>query len=135
MYKMLPLRSMSRLWGWINSIELPLPFRKPILGLYATAFSCNIEEANVEDLSQYANLGEFFRRSLKPGLRPISGQESDVVSPSDGTVLHLGLVRDGYLEQVKGIKYSVESFLGPPTWTLKEFNNGSTLCQNSANQL
>src|SRR5699024_603414 len=92
------------------------PFRAPILRSYANAFGCNLDEASVEDLRQYRNLGEFFRRSLKPGLRPISGGETAVVSPADGTVLHFGLAKDGLLEQVKGITYPVESFLGPATW-------------------
>lgn len=35
-------------------------------------------------------------------------------SPCDGTVLHCGLVRGSTLEQVKGVTYSLEGFLGPP---------------------
>jgi len=45
--------------------------RKPILNTYIETFGCNIDEAYIEDLTQYKNLGEFFRRSLKPGVRPI----------------------------------------------------------------
>lgn len=120
MYKMLPLRTLSRLWGWINSINLPTVLRTPVLKSYANTFGCNLEEADIDDLKQYRNLGEFFRRSLKPGVRPIQGSESDVVSPSDGTILHLGSAKEGFLEQVKGITYTIESFLGPNTWSSRE---------------
>lgn len=116
MYKMLPLRTISRLWGWINSFELPLPIRTPLLGSYARVFGCDLNEAMIEDLQHYRNLGEFFKRSLKPGLRPILGDENSVVSPADGTILHMGSAKDGLLEQVKGITYSIESFLGPMDW-------------------
>lgn len=116
MYRMLPLRTLSRVWGWINSIELPQPVRIPILQSYAAAFGCDLDEALIQDFKQYKNLNEFFKRELKPGLRPIAGQEHDVVSPCDGTVLHMGLAKDGLLEQVKGITYTMESFLGPITW-------------------
>ena len=34
------------------------------------------------------------------------------VSPCDGTVLHLGEVTDGLLEQIKGVDFSLEGFLG-----------------------
>ena len=71
-YKMLPLRTVSRIWGWINSIELPIVMRSPILRSYVRAFGCNLDEAMVEDLRHYKNLSEFFRRSLKPGVRPIN---------------------------------------------------------------
>lgn len=117
MYKMLPLRTLSRLWGWINSINLPTVLRTPVLKSYASTFGCNLDEAYIDDLRQYRNLGEFFRRSLKPGVRPIHGSDSDVVSPSDGTILHLGSAKEGFLEQVKGITYTIESFLGPNTWS------------------
>lgn len=120
MYKMLPLRSLSRIWGWINSIDLPSAIRTPVLQLYANTFGCNLVEADIDDLKQYRNLGEFFRRSLKPGVRPIHGDENAVVSPADGTILHMGSAKDGLLEQVKGITYTIESFLGPNTWTETE---------------
>ncbi len=68
---MLPLRTFSRFWGFLNSVELPVIMRKPILNTYIETFGCNIDEAYIQDLTQYKNLGEFFRRSLKPGVRPI----------------------------------------------------------------
>lgn len=124
MYHMLPLRTISRLWGWINSFELPGPIRVPILRSYARMFGCDLDEALMEDLNQYRNLGEFFRRSLKPGLRPIEGDEDAIVSPADGTVLHMGSAKDGLLEQVKGITYAIESFLGPITWKEDAYKDG-----------
>jgi phosphatidylserine decarboxylase len=115
MYKMLPLRTLSRMWGWINSIELPVIMRSPILRSYVRAFGCNLNEAVIEDLKHYKNLGEFFRRPLKPGIRPIDSSNG-VVSPADGTILYLGKAKKGKVEQVKGITYSLQSFLGPLTW-------------------
>ena len=38
------------------------------------------------------------------------------VSPCDGTVLHLGPVDSGRLEQVKGVTYTLNKFLGPSDW-------------------
>ena len=35
------------------------------------------------------------------------------VSPSDGKVLHFGRVEGGRVEQIKGVTYSLEKFLGP----------------------
>lgn len=113
-YRMMPLRPLSRTLGWVNSINLPVWIRWPLLQSYANIFQCNMKEAEVEDLQRYRNFGEFFRRGLKPGARPISF--SDVVSPADGIILHCGKVETENVEQVKGVTYSLPTFLGPQTW-------------------
>jgi len=116
LYKKLPLRSMSRLWGVINSLELPVWSRKPCYKLYAWLFQCNLNEMDIDDLTHYKNLSEFFRRKLKPNARQID-ESSSLISPCDGRVLHFGKVDKGYLEQVKGVNYSLKAFLGEPSWS------------------
>lgn len=41
------------------------------------------------------------------------------MSPADGTILHNGMVERGMVEQVKGVSYSLQAFLGPITWANK----------------
>jgi len=110
----LPLRHVSRLWGWLNNLYLPMWARNSVLGLYVRNFGCQLNEADCEDLAQFNNLGEFFRRRLKSSCRPID-ETAPLVSPCDGRVLHFGLVdpETGIIEQVKGVTYSLKSFLGP----------------------
>ena len=67
----LPLRSMSRLWGYLNSLELPIWFRPFGFKLYAFLFGCNLDEIEPKDLKAYKSLGEFFYRKLSPDARPI----------------------------------------------------------------
>lgn len=67
----LPLRNLSRLWGYLNSLELPVWFRPTGFKLYAWIFGCNLEEIDPEDLTQYKSLGEFFYRKLKDNARPV----------------------------------------------------------------
>ena len=112
--KLLPLKLLSRIWGWINSVPLPVPIRVRIISWYSSWFNCNLSEACKQDLKEYANLGDFFKRELKPGVRPI--ESGDIVSPCDGTVVHFGKVDKEHVEQVKGVKYSLAAFLGPQTW-------------------
>jgi len=111
----MPLKAISRLWGKVNRMNLPQWLRSPAFKLYIWLFGCNLQEAAIEDLKHYKNLGEFFRRPLKPDVRPIDPSHS-VTSPADGTVLHYGRVENGHLEQVKGIHYSLHGFLGPANW-------------------
>ncbi|KAH9836653.1 phosphatidylserine decarboxylase 1 [Rhodofomes roseus] len=106
----LPLNSLSRVWGFLNSLELPVWFRPFGFKLYSWTFGCNLDEINPPDLTQYASLGEFFYRKLKPGARPVA--DTVLVSPADGRVLHYGVIRDGRVEQIKGATYSLDALLG-----------------------
>ncbi|XP_050965173.1 phosphatidylserine decarboxylase proenzyme, mitochondrial isoform X2 [Labeo rohita] len=115
-YKSIPTRLLSRAWGRLNQVDLPTWLRKPIFRLYIWTFGVNMKEAAVEDLQHYRNLGEFFRRKLKPQVRPVCDSHC-VISPADGKILHFGRVKNCEVEQVKGVTYSLETFLGPRNWT------------------
>ncbi|CAG2254370.1 PISD [Mytilus edulis] len=115
LYRKMPLKVMSRAWGTINNLELPVVMRRPLIGLYVWMFDCKLNEAADPDLRNYKNLGEFFRRTLKPGVRTVNA-EHDLTSPADGRILHYGICKNGILEQVKGVTYSLKGFLGPLTW-------------------
>lgn len=100
----------------ISNSNLTLPFRK------------------------YRSIAEFFTRSLKEDARTID-TNSCLVSPADGRVLHFGLATNEQVEQVsnftrsplcsqnysenqiwlqvKGVTYSLRSFLGPANWENK----------------
>lgn len=105
----LPLRSLSRVYGLINSYTLPVWLRVPGYKLYAWVFGVHLDECEPSDLRQYRSLAEFFMRRLKPGVRPIA--DAPLVSPADGTVVNLGTVEDGRVAQVKGRSYSVDALL------------------------
>ncbi|XP_071479222.1 phosphatidylserine decarboxylase proenzyme, mitochondrial-like [Diadema antillarum] len=143
-YRSIPFRFLSRLWGQVNSVEVPVFLRVPMYSLYSRLFSCNVAEALVEDLKAYRNLQDFFKRELKPDVRPIDKHHT-LVSPCDGTVLHFGKVHNSKLEQVKGITYSLKDFLGPKCTDKTNTNSSqyevsdedyhSTLCQREGTNL
>lgn len=118
-YSILPLRVTSSLWGKINSYDLPVWMRSRLYHLFCRTYNCDMSEALESDYRNYRNLSEFFRRQLKPDSRPIS-VEPGVVSPADGLVLHFGPVIHGRIEGVKGLNYSVQTFLGLPSADYKK---------------
>nr|AKM76643.1 mitochondrial phosphatidylserine decarboxylase [Erodium texanum] len=111
--RLLPLRSISRLWGSLTSVELPLWVRPHVYRAWARAFHSNLEEAAFP-LEEYASLQEFFVRTLKEGSRPIDPDPQCLVSPVDGTILRFGELKGvrPVIDQVKGFSYSVSSLLG-----------------------
>ncbi|NP_001313348.1 phosphatidylserine decarboxylase proenzyme, mitochondrial isoform f [Homo sapiens] len=134
LYKSVPTRLLSRAWGRLNQVELPHWLRRPVYSLYIWTFGVNMKEAAVEDLHHYRNLSEFFRRKLKPQARPVCGLHS-VISPSDGRILNFGQVKNCEVEQVKGVTYSLESFLGPRMCTEDLPFPPAASCDSFKNQL
>lgn len=61
-------------------------------------YDCHLDEMR-DPLESYKNLGEFFTRHLKEGVRPMG---DGMVSPVDGRVLIFGEVKDYQVEQIKG---------------------------------
>jgi len=118
-YRSLPLRAVSRCWGWLADCRIPKPCRPLIYGFYSTAFGVNIAEAAEQDYKHYRSLAEFFTRSLRDDVRIIDPR-SLIVSPCDGRVLHFGSATNEQIEQVKGVSYKLEDFLGPRWNTEKE---------------
>ncbi|XP_059443960.1 phosphatidylserine decarboxylase proenzyme 1, mitochondrial isoform X2 [Corylus avellana] len=110
---LLPLRSISRFWGFLTGRELPVWLRPYAYRAWARAFHSNLEEAALP-LDEYASLRHFFVRTLKEGSRPIDRDPRCLVSPVDGTVLRFGELKGAgaMIEQVKGFSYSVSSLLG-----------------------
>lgn len=84
LYARLPLRYLSQLWGYVNNeLTVPVWARKPLYGIYSWAFNCRLDEAENGALDSYENLGAFFYRSLKVGVRPLATTE--LVCPSSVT--------------------------------------------------
>ena len=94
-----PWRILSRQWGILAHTKLKPHFLNAIvIYIYAWLFDCKIEEAERSKISQFESLGDFFVRTLKPGVRPID-QSTAVVSLSDGTATFNGSFKGGSLEQ------------------------------------
>ncbi|KAH9543275.1 hypothetical protein CY35_13G055700 [Sphagnum magellanicum] len=130
--QVLPLRFISRVWGSVTSLELPLWARHYVYKGWARAFNSNLEEMS-RPLEDYTSLREFFTRELKEGVRPLALGPACLLSPVDGIMIRCGEVRGSgtMIEQVKGFSYSVSALLGatPPPLALA-FSESETSEQN-----
>ncbi|HMU81759.1 MAG TPA: archaetidylserine decarboxylase [Leptospiraceae bacterium] len=121
----LPQNLVSRIFGWIAATPLPGFLREPIILAYSRAFGVTVEEA-AKEIREYSSLNNFFIRYLKPGARPIEGDEKTIVSPVDGTVLRFGDITEGLLIQAKAMQYSLRDLLEFPDY-LQDFEGGKFL--------
>jgi len=114
MVKMIPTRWMSRTWGSMCNLYIPELLRKPLFDTYGWWFNCKLEEAVVSDVTTYKTFNEYFVRKLKPGARGIDSNAT-LVSPADATVTSFGEMTYGdlKLDQIKGISYPLDLFVGP----------------------
>lgn len=133
-YEMFPFRVTSRIWGRIAAYELPYSMRTLIYGTYVKLFKVDMSDCEVTDLNYYKSLSAFFTRPLRDGARYIA--RTPCVSPCDGVVLNCGAADTDKIEQVKGVTYSLEEFLGPNTWSkLKSDDYYKSLLKNKNNIL
>jgi phosphatidylserine decarboxylase len=114
----LPLKRISRVWGWFNELTIPYYLRVPGFRLYSWIFGVNLSEVAEPDLHVYPNLASFFYRTLKPGVRPIVADATAMAAPADSKVLTFGMIEHGEVEQIKGMTYSLEALLGTASPTL-----------------
>lgn len=122
-YRAVPCRTLSRAWGWVSDRNVPTYLRNWVYGQYATMFSVSLDEM-VGNMTDYSSLSQFFTRRLKDGVRPIDASRC-LVSPADGRVVTVTQVNTCKVEQVKGVTYSIQTFLGDPTWRVQP-KSGST---------
>jgi phosphatidylserine decarboxylase len=102
----------SRLVGHFAAARVPSPVLRPLLRGYVRLYGVDLEEA-ADPLESFPSFNAFFTRRLKPGARPLPGDEDVVVSPADSRLTSVGPVpADGRLEQVKGRTYAIDDLLG-----------------------
>ena len=107
---LLPKNAMSRAMGRFTSLSLPGPVQRAEIKLFARLAGVNVEEAR-DDVADFASLQQFFTRALRPGARPLEGDEDTLVSPCDGAWGESGTIESGTMMQVKGRAYRVADLL------------------------
>lgn len=107
----LPQAALSRGFGRLADIPVPRALRSSVLGAAARQLGIDLGEAELP-IEDYGSLNELFVRRLRPGLRPVPDDTGALVSPVDGVMGQAGRVRDGWVIQAKGRRYTAAALLG-----------------------
>ena len=105
---LLPQHLLSRLMFRFARIQVSW-IKNGFTSWFVSKYGVNMNEAEQEDISAYEHFNDFFTRSLKDGLRPIS--DSKIISPVDGVVSQCGSIDESKIIQAKGKSYSVSALL------------------------
>lgn len=118
----LPTRFLSWLMYLLTRVEWPW-FKNAFIRVFMRGFDISLAEAEHGRPEEYRSFNDFFTRALKPGARAIAPAPA-FLSPVDGTISQLGMVRDGRIFQAKGHDYSAVELLGGDALTAQEFLGG-----------
>jgi len=123
LFKILPLKLISRLAGKLTNASLPSGILRRILKWYIKMYSVNTDEME-KGLDEYTTINDFFIRYLKPGSRKIHSGKNSLVSPVDGRILNFGSLDEGKIIQAKGMGSTLDELIDMPGYR-KRFQGGS----------
>jgi phosphatidylserine decarboxylase len=96
-----------------------------LIKYFLSRYDVNMNEAIQTNPFAYPTYNDFFTRHLKPECRPIDTNHNTIVSPADGNMAQIGLIKQNQILQAKGHSYSVQSLLGGDPGLATQFVNGS----------
>ncbi|WP_028115719.1 archaetidylserine decarboxylase [Ferrimonas senticii] len=120
---LLPQHALSRLVGRFASAECG-KVTTAAINWFVKQYKINMDEALIEDTTRFATFNDFFTRELKPGIRPIIGDDTTLCQPVDGRVSQAGPIKVNRIIQAKGHDYTVDTLLGGYASDADQFRDG-----------
>lgn len=118
---LIPKQILTSFAGWMADVN-NTAIKNYLIQNFIKKYHVNMNEALIENPTEFACFNDFFIRHLKPEVRPLA--KADIISPVDGTISELGLINQGQLIQAKGHDYSVQELLACDMETAQHFTNG-----------
>jgi phosphatidylserine decarboxylase len=99
------------MWGRIMRLRRPRFLVCRMIRRFQSHYRIGMDEF-VGEAEDYPSLADFFVRRIDPEKRPLRRDERYVVSPADGSLSEMELVREDRCTQVKGRLYPLSALLG-----------------------
>lgn len=94
----------------------------PITRRFIRMYGVDMSEAETSDPAAFSHFNAFFTRALRPGARPLEGDDDTLASPVDGRVSRVGTIEGDRVIQAKGIDYSLTTLLGGDATLARRFD-------------
>ncbi|WP_328185740.1 archaetidylserine decarboxylase [Marinobacter sp. OP 3.4] len=120
----LPQILISRIAGKLADSSPPAVLKNAVIRWFIGRYGVNMSEASEEDPTRYPSFNEFFTRELKPGVRPMAGNDHTIVSPVDGTISQIGRIERDRVFQAKGQSFNLTELLGGDGERARPFVDG-----------
>ncbi|HLR30453.1 MAG TPA: archaetidylserine decarboxylase [Paenalcaligenes sp.] len=104
----LPKKLLTRVLGCLASFRGGW-LTHQVIRAFVKKYQVDLSEAEREQVIDYHSFNDFFTRTLKADSRPLA--ESGLISPVDGRISQLGVIKESQLLQAKGKYYSLEQLL------------------------
>jgi len=127
MQHLLPKHGLSRLMHSLARARTPW-LKKLTIDTFLRNYSIDMHEALVTDPYAYESFNAFFTRALKPAARPIALDENALVSPVDGTISQIGIIKQDSIIQAKGHQYSLLTLLAGDDDLARRYHDGHFAC-------
>ena len=101
------------------------PWKNALIRLFIRKYRVDMSLAERTSADEYMTFNDFFTRSLKPGTRPISGENNGLISPVDGSTGAAGALDDTRLVQAKGKYYSLAELAHGDEDHVRYYQNGN----------
>ncbi|MDD5268169.1 MAG: archaetidylserine decarboxylase [Methylococcales bacterium] len=119
----LPHHALSRMMSKLTHCENKI-WKNLFIKLIIRHFGVNMDEAQEPDINAFLSFNDFFTRTLKPGVRPLTTELNAIACPADGSVSQAGNITGGKIFQAKGKSFTTLDLLGGSAERAEPFNNG-----------
>jgi len=120
----LPQHLLSRTAGLVASSRINW-LKNLLIRAAIRRYAIDLADAEETDPRRYASFDDFFTRALRPGARPLAGDEHTLVAPADGRVSAAGRLLDDQLLQAKGHRFPLVALVGETSPRAQALSGGS----------